>query len=236
MRTKNFFLTLLLTAVIFVPAHLGAQVTIGSTEPPQATLDIIGAEGETGQAFRLIDGNHTVPGRVLTLGENGIGTWETFGLTIQRATINHLPETQWMLLRDYITSVFVTPSYIYLPPGVHLILAYMPVRFNFATAALEDTRYRFVLVDGEGNTHIFPNVLVPGPRRALFMSREFKMATIDLSANTSTVRYYIGITELIYANTAGSHVTSTHPNAASNAFQFLYQGTLGKLLAIPLAQ
>ena len=36
MRTKNFFLTLLITAMIFVPAHLGAQITIGSGEAPQS--------------------------------------------------------------------------------------------------------------------------------------------------------------------------------------------------------
>ena len=34
MRTKNFFLTLLLAAMISVPVHLGAQVTIGSGNPP----------------------------------------------------------------------------------------------------------------------------------------------------------------------------------------------------------
>ena len=34
MRAKNFFLTLLLTAMISVPAHLGAQVTIGGTNVP----------------------------------------------------------------------------------------------------------------------------------------------------------------------------------------------------------
>ena len=74
MKTKNFFLSLLLATVMCVPFNANAQVTIGSAEPPQATLDIRGAEGETGQAFRLIDGNQA-PGRVLTAGENGVGTW-----------------------------------------------------------------------------------------------------------------------------------------------------------------
>ena len=75
MEAKKIFLSLLLATMMCVPFTASAQVTIGSTDLPQATLDIRGAEGETGRAFRLIDGNHNVPGRVLTLGENGIGTW-----------------------------------------------------------------------------------------------------------------------------------------------------------------
>ena len=45
MRTKNFFLTLLLTAMMCVPFTAGAQVTIGSVTPPRATLDVIAPEG-----------------------------------------------------------------------------------------------------------------------------------------------------------------------------------------------
>ena len=92
MRTKNFFLTLLLTAMISVPAHLGAQVTIGSAEPPQATLDIRGAEDETGQAFRLVDGNQA-PGRVLTaVGNDGMGTWLPSAITVHSSTLtNRVP-------------------------------------------------------------------------------------------------------------------------------------------------
>ena len=47
MKTKNFFSTLLLTAMIFVPAHVGAQVTIGSATPPRATLDVVAADENT---------------------------------------------------------------------------------------------------------------------------------------------------------------------------------------------
>ena len=36
MKMKNFFLPLLLAAMISVPAHLGAQITIGSGEAPQS--------------------------------------------------------------------------------------------------------------------------------------------------------------------------------------------------------
>ena len=47
MRTKNFFLTLLLAAMISVPAHLGAQITIGSGDAPQSfsVLELISNQG-----------------------------------------------------------------------------------------------------------------------------------------------------------------------------------------------
>ena len=46
MKTKSFFLTLLLAAMIFVPAHLSAQVTIGSDRAPSpwALLDLDNSE------------------------------------------------------------------------------------------------------------------------------------------------------------------------------------------------
>ena len=46
MKKKSFFLTLLLTAMIFVPAHLSAQVTIGSDRAPSpwSLLDLDNSE------------------------------------------------------------------------------------------------------------------------------------------------------------------------------------------------
>ena len=75
MKPRNFLQLTLATMCAFSTITMRAQVTIGSVDLPQATLDIRGNSEETGRAFRLIDGNHDVPGRVLTLGENGIGTW-----------------------------------------------------------------------------------------------------------------------------------------------------------------
>ena len=77
MNTKDFFLSLLFATMMCVPFTANAQVTIGSTDLPQAMLDIRAYPEmpERGQGFRLIDGNE-FPGRVLTAGEDGFGTWE----------------------------------------------------------------------------------------------------------------------------------------------------------------
>ena len=74
---KNVFLKrLLLAAMMSAPFGLSAQVTIGSGDLPQATLDIIGDTVTVhGEGFRLIDGNQA-PGKVLTCQENGIGSWQ----------------------------------------------------------------------------------------------------------------------------------------------------------------
>jgi len=66
----------LLGMLLLAPMGASAQVTIGSGDLPQATLDIIRHNpSETGKAFRLDDGNQA-PGKILTCGENGVGTWQ----------------------------------------------------------------------------------------------------------------------------------------------------------------
>ena len=75
MKTISFFSKMLLLAILLAPISASAQVSIGSGDIPQATLDIRGNPNETGKAFRLIDGNQA-PGKVLTVGENGIATWQ----------------------------------------------------------------------------------------------------------------------------------------------------------------
>ena len=91
MKTKNYFLSLLLATMMCAPFTASAQVTIGSVEPPQATLDIRGAEGETGQAFRLIDGNQA-DGRVLTVvGDDGVATWMPPAGGVRRLINNPTP-------------------------------------------------------------------------------------------------------------------------------------------------
>ena len=73
---RNVFGGLLLAAMLLAPLGASAQVTIGSGDLPQATLDIIGDTATVhGEAFRLIDGNQA-DGKVLMCHENGIGTWE----------------------------------------------------------------------------------------------------------------------------------------------------------------
>jgi len=68
---------LLLATMMCAPFTASAQVTIGSGDLPQATLDIVGTyptAADKGKAFRLDDGNQA-PGKVLTCQDNGIGTW-----------------------------------------------------------------------------------------------------------------------------------------------------------------
>ena len=45
MTIKKIFSVLLVAAVVFVPFTISAQVTIGSGEPPRATLDVVASEG-----------------------------------------------------------------------------------------------------------------------------------------------------------------------------------------------
>lgn len=84
MKTKNVFGRLLLAVIMCASLTLTvrAQVTIGSLEIPQATLDIIGDTAKVyGGAFRLIDGNQA-EGKVLTVvGDNGVATWRYPALT-----------------------------------------------------------------------------------------------------------------------------------------------------------
>ena len=84
MKKKNFFrhfvetlpARFLLATMLLAPMGASAQVTIGSGDLPQATLDIIGDTATVhGEAFRLIDGNQKA-GKVLTCQENGVGTWK----------------------------------------------------------------------------------------------------------------------------------------------------------------
>ena len=121
MRTKNFFLTLLITAMMCVPFTANAQVTIGSTELPEAMLDIRAYPqmSERGQGFRLIDGNHDVPGRVLTLGEDGVGTWRYAGISRILGT-RGTGNIDFPLMADAPTMAILrqTGTSITLPPGM----------------------------------------------------------------------------------------------------------------------
>jgi hypothetical protein len=81
MKLLNVFKSLFIAGAICAPLMASAQVTIGSGAMPQATLDIVGSystDAEKGKAFRLDDGNQA-PGKVLTAGENGIGSWQNIG-------------------------------------------------------------------------------------------------------------------------------------------------------------
>jgi hypothetical protein len=95
-----------------------AQVTIGSGDMPQATLDIVGdysTDAEKGKAFRLDDGNQG-DGKVLTVvGDNGVATWQYAAL---RMVSSEKPADE----KAFIPlagggNMTVCPMTITLPPG-----------------------------------------------------------------------------------------------------------------------
>ena len=138
MKTKNYFLPLLLAAMMCAPFTASAQVTIGSTELPEAMLDIRAYPEmtERGQGFRLIDGNE-FPGRVLTVGEDGIGTWVSPALHKiqgQRAGAIDFP----LSFEDPFGLVFrQTGASVTLPPGAWEVRANILISIVVPTAHLE---------------------------------------------------------------------------------------------------
>lgn len=101
MKKLIFFGKLLIATVMGAPFTTSAQVTIGSGDIPQATLDVRGSPNETGKAFRLIDGNQA-PGKVLTVGEDGIATWENIYYTpVGGAIVNTIIELAPALQADW---------------------------------------------------------------------------------------------------------------------------------------
>ena len=135
---KNVFLKrLLLAAVLFAPTGANAQVTIGSGDLPQATLDIIGDTATVhSEAFRLIDGNQA-PGKVLTCQENGVGTWQPPAI-FQILGVKSGQNLDFPLVSmtgDNRTWMKQTGGYITLPPGkwevsVTILLALVDMSSN----------------------------------------------------------------------------------------------------------
>jgi len=227
---------LLLATMMGAPLTASAQVTIGSGDLPQATLDIVGAATETGKAFRMTDGNQA-DGKVLTVvGDNGIATWKNARLTILQATEPQPTTPKSVLIKDYSTqsTIFVdTDAYIDLPPGRYMIITMMPVYFNFEIPALESMNYRVVLTE-DGVTTSGISIAVPGPQRADIMQRYISMFTVNTSSDTTTTRYYVGYSQFLYRDSTGTNITATHPNAATNTASFIRSGTAGYVYAIPM--
>ena len=230
---------LLLATMMCAPFTASAQVTIGSGDLPQATLDIVGAAAETGKAFRMTDGNQADSKVLTVVGDNGIATWKNAGLTILQATEPQPTTPKSVLIKDYPTTstIFVdTDAYVDLAPGKYMIVTYMPVFFNFSISAFESMNYRVLLTkDGvTGASSI--SIAVPGPQRANFMQRHITMFTLNISSNTATTRYYVGYSDFIYSDATGAHVTTTHPNAATNGASFIRRDVGGYVYAIPMTQ
>ena len=221
---KNiFFAKLFLAAMVFLaPTGASAQVTIGSNIPPEATLDIIGDTANVhGQAFRLIDGNQA-PGRVLTCGGNGIGTWQNpVTATTIRGTIQQAQNIPFEINQSDFNlqaanvwqsqKIFMAPnSYIDLPPGLWRVDAAFPVRFPSISALGEWIEFLVVFTtDPTATIHNistvanYPAPTVVGVVADSFIGRAMGWSFIH-NTSGATQRYYIGIGRITTSNIGGT--------------------------------
>jgi len=238
MKKKNFFSKLLIATMMGVPFMANAQVTIGSSDIPQATLDIRGNPNETGKAFRLTDGNQA-PGKVLTAGENGIGTWQNSGITILQSTMPQPETAKSALIRDFSTTstIFVDEDfYIDLDPGKYMIFTFVPIYFNFSIEAFERVSYRIVLTK-DGISWDGLSIFINGPMRLNTLVRHLTMFPLTVPPSDTLTRYYVGYSELRLFNSNGINVstnTTLNPNTSTNSASFIRNGTHGHVYAVPM--
>jgi len=226
---------LLLAAMMAAPFTVSAQVTIGSGDLPQATLDVVGTyptNADKGKAFRLDDGNQA-PGKVLTCGENAIGTWESLAISIKRQVSDYSRPAPIFAFSDYSSTnriIYVDEDYIDLAPGQYLIFIQMPVTFNFPVGVMETVRFRISLIK-DGSSVLSPIQTVAGPLAANTMIRNIQMAYFDNSQEASVTRYYIGYWtfDLLDAN---YHTISPQ---ADMTVKILGDDVGGNVFAIPVA-
>ena len=180
MKTKNFFLPLLLAAMMCAPFTANAQVTIGSTDLPQAMLDIRAypEKSERGQGFRLIDGNQA-PGRVLTAGEDGVGTWR-----IPAGGTKHIFSGLGSALQQPV-------YYLTVPPGV-----------TQTAVILSDDTYSFVLEPGFWRIDFNIPIVVLNP--SVFTSER---SSVELIVTATNVPYAGGV---MPSPTFGTTFTTMH--------------------------
>jgi len=242
---KTLRATSLLGMMVLAPMGATAQVTIGSDALPQATLDIIGAAGEIGKAFRLDDGNQA-NGKVLTVdGDNAVATWQYPALTILQSR-NPLPATaKSVLIKDYpetTHSVFIDSDYyIDLEPGRYMIIIYTPVFFDFSLEAFETLKYQIGLIKAGGDFQS-QTLFVRGPyngasaNQSSNFDRQLMIRTLDTSSDATTTRYYVGYGCFNYFDATKSSVLTTCTNAATNTAYFRRSGAGGTVYAIPMTQ
>ena len=233
MKTKNFFLSLLLATVIFIPAHLGAQVTIGSTDLPQAMLDIRAypEKDERGQGFRLIDGNE-FPGRVLTAGEDGFGTWVQPGITIYYSTIvggsaRPRPTFTFSNFASGTGNMFIDNGvFMDLPQGRYLIFVHVPIFLSFPIGLNENVEFQVALVEANGNIR-WNATQTQGmsPRRQGTMFRQLQTGFVNLSSATRLYVAYLGFT---HRGSNGAIITQ------NGTVSILGNGAGGSVFAIPI--
>ena len=214
MKTKKIFLSLLLATVIFVPAHLGAQVTIGSVEPPQATLDIRGNPEERGQGFRLVDGNQS-SGRVLTaVGNDGMGTWLPSAITVYSTSLTrrtpNASDTQtfpFVLGAENNHQFVDSHHYVYLEPGLYMVFIQSPVAFNFPLESGERIRYDIGFIRAGATAHNFHRLhFAHGAIHPGVPIRQMQMGIFDTRGDAGRTKYYVVYRNFIFWNEDGNVV------------------------------
>ena len=220
MRTKNYFLPLLLAAMMCAPFTANAQVTIGSTELPEAMLDIRAYPEmtERGQGFRLRDGNQA-SGRVLTaVGNDGMGTWLPSAITVHSSTLtNRTPnatDTRTLPFQDFtsVTAVHFVDSlnFVYLDPGLYMVFMQVPIVFDFAFEPFERVRYSVGVIRAGATTVNFWRVYeIIGPLHANVPIRQMQMGIVDTRSDTGRTRYYVIYRNFMFWNEDGVGATST---------------------------
>jgi len=232
---KTLRATSLLGMMVLAPMGATAQVTIGSDALPQATLDIIGDTLTThGEAFRLIDGNQ-VPGKVLTCDENGIGSWQKNGITIQFSALDRTRTSPTFKFSDYpLTNhpIYVDYGcYIDLEPGRYLMFFSLPIFFNFPLDVFESVTYQLGLTkDGSTVLGGHTTQVINGPLRANVMTRNITYQIINTSGDSATTRYYVCYFDFVHKNATNGTVNQT------GTVSLLGNNTGGNFLAIPLVQ
>ena len=239
MRTKNFFLTLLLAAMMCASFTANAQVTIGSTDLPQAMLDIRAYPemDERGQGFRLIDGNHDVPGRVLTLGEDGIGTWLPSAITVLSSTLTGIPtaaHTQIFDFQDFVNAdVIDVMNYVYLDPGLYMVFMQVPIDFSFRLEPFERVRYNIGFIRAGATEFSFHRVHeIVGPLHANVMVRQVQMGIFDTTNDTGRTRYYVVYRNFVFWNENGVAATATR----TGTVRINQSGMASSVFLVPMNQ
>jgi len=236
---KNVFLKrLLLAAMMGAPFTVSAQVTIGSGDLPQATLDIIGDTLTAhGEAFRMIDGNQA-PGKVLTCDENGIGSWQKGGISILQTSLTGVSPAenqQTFPFADYpnLTAAYVDSlAYIDLEPGNYMILIQVPIRFSFPLEAFERLNYSVGFVKEGSSTYTMQRIhTVDGTLRQNNFIRQIQMAVLDTSSDTSTTRYYVFYSQFQFYNANNLMIAGKEGNVTINL-----SGHSQSVFFIPLSQ
>jgi len=206
MNKKILSVRLYLSAIIvsLIPIGTSAQVTIGSGDLPQATLDIVGNPSEKGKAFRMIDGNQG-DGKVLTgVGNDGAATWSNVALHIIDGKFDPAERPISLSFEYYKAGtghVFRDPnSYILLPPGRYMVLYSVPVWLDTTPLSYpnEFVRWRVGFRDATltyGDTY----TQTTDQWRSQKLQRELKMAFIDNPSNEDK-RFYIVIYDIYTSN------------------------------------